>query len=472
MRSEVRFAAAVLLLAALNLTVRLDREMVQPWDEALYAANALDMYTHGFSAATTSGGQLDYYHTKPPLNAWLIASAFRVWGVDLLPLRLPSVISAWLTVLVVLLWSRQVFGSRVSLLAGLVLSTTYGFLYVHSGRTADAEAPLTLLVTLAAMAAWHSRTNPWSAAWLGPLTAGVVLLKGPAALGFIAPIVAVGLWRLDRSARWRPMMVAVASAATIVGAWAALRWQVDGAAFLALLFTKDVLARAVSPLEGHSGSPLFYVQVLFRHQYDWLVAVALAVAVGRPSWRGGRERWQRATPAERHAAAIVAGWFVATVVVPTVIVTKTAWYLNPFYPLFAVIVAVVLDASLAAVPNQRPLARRLLAVVIVATVAGAEARLAWRSVVKLDLSRSAQELLLRHADRFGHRTVFAPHCPAPETMLARAANAECVVADGLSAAFASASAGDFWLGPVEEPLPPGARRIDSNAAATLVRLAP
>ena len=39
-----------------------------------------------------------------------------------------------------------------------------------------------------------------------------------------------------------------------------------------------------------------------------------------------------------YAQAIAGAWLGVTVLIPTVMQTKVAWYLNPFYPLFALLV--------------------------------------------------------------------------------------------------------------------------------------
>ena len=135
-------ATLALALAAVNLGVRLDREMVDVWDESLYATSALEMRASGQWAVTTFQGAVDYFNSKPPLNVWLIAGSFEAFGVTLVSLRLPSAVAAGLTIATVFVWSRRVCGSAVATLATLVRGTTYPFLYVHAGRSANADAPL------------------------------------------------------------------------------------------------------------------------------------------------------------------------------------------------------------------------------------------------------------------------------------------------------------------------------------------
>ena len=75
----------------------------------------------------------DYYNSKPPLNVWLIVASFQAFGVGVVALRLPAVVCAWLTVLATQWWTAARSAIALALLATLVLATTYGFLYVHSG---------------------------------------------------------------------------------------------------------------------------------------------------------------------------------------------------------------------------------------------------------------------------------------------------------------------------------------------------
>ena len=99
------WASAILLLAAFNLAFRLDREMVDVWDESLFATSALEMLEHRRWAVTTFQGATDYYNSKPPLNVWLIVASFQAFGVGLVALRLPAVICAWLTVAATQWWT-------------------------------------------------------------------------------------------------------------------------------------------------------------------------------------------------------------------------------------------------------------------------------------------------------------------------------------------------------------------------------
>src|SRR4029077_14193873 len=112
---------AVLALAAFNLIWRLNVEVVSEWDESLYATSAWEMLRSGRWIATTFLGDVDSYNVKPPLNVWLLAASFKVFGVNLVSMRIVSVLAACCTVAVLQVWGRRITPQpAVALLAGVI----------------------------------------------------------------------------------------------------------------------------------------------------------------------------------------------------------------------------------------------------------------------------------------------------------------------------------------------------------------
>lgn len=411
---ERRFAvlaAAVLALAAFNLFFRLDREIVTEWDESLYATSAAETAANGNWIATTFQGTLDYYNTKPPLNVWLIAVSFRALGVGLFSLRLPSAAAAWLTVVVLLLWARRIFGAPTALLAALVLATTFGFLYVHSGRSANTDALFTLLMLLIVVTLWTAEQRPWRLLWLGPLLAAVFLLRG---LAVLMPLVLVGsvmaLGGIGLRDRWRPLTGAALLAIAPVTLWVAARFQVDQWRFLERMVHYDLVARSASALEGHTGTLLYYPNVLQKDQYDWLLACVAALIlfpVPRAQLRQLPGRWRT----DRYRTVVACSWVAVTLLIPTVMRTKLAWYLNPFFPIFALLVAAAIVHGLSTAHPLYARRRGILAGVVVLALAVAEAKLLWYSRNMRGLQLSAQGLILEEKGRLAGRRVYREHWP-------------------------------------------------------------
>lgn len=461
-------AIAVLALAVFNLTFRLSDEMVQVWDESLYATTALEMLRSGDWVVTTFQGTPDYFNSKPPLNAWLIAASFSSFGVSLVSLRLASVTAAILTVLALHLWARREFGRPVATLAALVLATTYGFLYTHSGRTANTDAPLALAVTLTAITAWTAVRRPLLSVWLGPLAATVFMLKGPGALAVIVPLLVGDLMSRGSSgvpvAAWLvPRVIGLTAGALPVAAWVWARYQRDQWQLFSRMAGYDVLARGSSAVEGHAESPFYYLDVLQRHHYDWLLVLAVALAM-TPSAVGALRRSLGVSPAR----LLVPAWLAGTFVVPSLVATKLAWYLNPFFPLFALAVGAAVWHTWSTLLTQGQTARaRGFAALVVLAVGVAEGKLAWQSYRQLDLNRSAQGLLLERFGELHGQRVFAVRCPYPEAFLASAADATCMQAAWDEFAV-QATRGDLWLGERDDTLP-GLIRLGSNRGASLHR---
>ena len=410
-------AVAVLALAALNTGYRLDREMVTAWDESLYATSAAEMVRGNDWLVTHFRGSVDYYNSKPPLNIWLIATSFKVFGIGLVPLRLPSAIAAWATIALLLFWSRRLFGALPALLSSLVLSTTFGFLYVHSGRSGNPDAWLTLAIVLTMFVLWSARTVPARLAWLGLPLAGVFLLKGTAVLLPLLMIVCVLTWRRQ----WRDSLMPLTAAGAIfiipAGAWAIARWRFDGWRFFDAMLNYDLIARTLHQLEGHEHGWLFYLYQLQKDHYDWLAVTLILIAVIALT---RHERTARALiPIDRDTRNLLIVWAVTTLVVPSVMATKLPWYLNPFYPVFALGVAVVIASAFNAFSlTGRRRERAMVVGMVVAGFALAEGKLIWYSYHARDLSESLQQFFLASTELVeGRRVLQETWDPADQFVL-------------------------------------------------------
>ena len=264
---------AVLAMAAFNLWFRIGAELVSEWDESLYATTAAEMVLRTDWIGTTFQGALDYYNTKPPLNVWLIALAFKTFGHNLVALRLASTTAAWLSVAVLMLWTRRTWNPTVSIASGAVLATCFAYLHEHAGRSANTDALFTLLVLLVVVALWAAITRSAThLVWIGPLAAAAFLLRG---MGVMMPLAIVGLvtvaggWTRIRG--WAaPGAVAALLGAVPVAAWAVARYQLDQWEFLSRVFWYDFVAHSATALEGHAHGPLFYLDILQKHQFDWI----------------------------------------------------------------------------------------------------------------------------------------------------------------------------------------------------------
>jgi len=405
-RGQAALVVAVLALAAFNLTFNLQSESVTQWDESLYANSALDMLDGGGVVVTTIGGEVDYYNAKPPLNVWLIAAGLRVFGRSLLAMRIAAITAAWLTVVVLLIWGWRRVGPPAGLFSALVLSTSFGFLHVHSARSANPDALLALLLLLIVITLDSAAARPWRRAWLGPLLAGVFLLKG---MAVVLPLLLIALIerrrRMPARDRWMPLGAAIAVAAIPIALWGVARWRFDRHLFFERMFFQDFITLSTTVLDDHSGSPLFYLTVLLKHQYDWLVPVAAVALLYPPaSWRSFASRlafWR----SRNECVWVLGAWTALAFIVPSIMQTKAAWYINPFYPAFALGVGSVLSYGLSHVSGPRD-KRRLFAAAVVMAAIVAETKVFWYSKHYRALDRTSQGVLMAEADRLKGARVY------------------------------------------------------------------
>lgn len=399
----------VCLLALFNVTLHLHRQPVQEWDESLYATSAWEMLQSGEWVAHTFRGELDYYNTKPPLNFWLLALSFKAFGVGLVSLRLASVTATLLSVAIVLWWVRRRFDDATALMAGLVLSSMFAFFYVHSGRTANTDAVNTLLIVLTVVTISEARDARWRLLWLGPIFAAIFLLRGMAVL-MPALVALVGLaWsRQLRKDRIGPLAGALLLAALPIGAWMIARWRIDRWEFIGRLFWYDFVARSTRNIEDHPGSVLYYLNVLQKHHYDWLVA-ALAAWLLYPVSGGQLREIARSLRRGSGTVPVLAAWGLVTFAVPTLMSTKLAWYLHPFYPVFAIALGALLAHAVAGATAAGAVRWRRVALVgvIGLAVGVAEGRMVWYNQYARSLDGSFQGLLLDERTAIKGRQVFA-----------------------------------------------------------------
>jgi 4-amino-4-deoxy-L-arabinose transferase-like glycosyltransferase len=452
--SEQYWAAAglILILAAINLTFRLTHEIVVEWDESLYGISAWEMLRNHHWVGTTFMGTLDYYNTKPPLNIWLITLAFKAFGPNLISLRLPSIASAFITVVVLQAWVRRAVSPAVALLASLILASSFGFLYDHSARNANTDALFSCLVLLTAVTLWAADARPIRLVWLAPILAAVFLLRG---MGVLMPVALIGVVEARRLSPWhgraRALLVALVLAMLPIGAWTWTRWRLDQWRFLKPLFLYDFIARSVSVIEGHRGTPLYHLNVLQKNEIEWVLSACAACVLFPVPWRSIR-KWLRWRTDDRFRL-VMGSWATITLLMPALVRTKLSWYLNPFYPAFAVIVAMLLVRAFAA--QTRESGRKFVVVMIIgAALTMAETRLGAYSVYRRNLTRSAQGFLLEHRKELsGHRVFRRGWSNSEVFVLDVLIGAEAREADGPDAFVRTAQDGDYWFSgaPVDDP---------------------
>ena len=180
-------AAGLLVLCALFMFVDPRTPPIIIWDESRLAVNALEMNQHGWSFVTTYGFAPDLWNSKPPLMIWLMNASMTLFGPSELALRLPAMLAALGTLLVVFVFVRRVTHSvATAALAMILLAASAAFYGEHGARTADYDSLLcfftTAYLSIFFFAVHRSRPTAHQLLIAGALVAGAVMTKTIAGL--------------------------------------------------------------------------------------------------------------------------------------------------------------------------------------------------------------------------------------------------------------------------------------------------
>jgi len=344
-------APIVAALAAVVLLVNIGGVALHDEDEPRNAACSRAMAARGDWVVPSFNGQMRL--DKPALVNWLHLAGYAVAGPNETGARLGGAILSVGTCLLTWAIGRRLHGAAVGFLAGCAMASAAwtGI----AGRAATPDAPLTFFTTLALAlfvggigVAGRPTISRRRAMAIGAACGGALLTKGPIGLLFpLAALVGCGLL-LGAGTSGRPGVrdrlagvVAVrpgwiVAAALVVAApwyvWVSLR--TDGAWLKGFLLIHN-LRRFTQPMEGHSGSWLYYPAVVAVTFFPW--SIVLAATLSRAcvlSWR----------PADqRHAATVISTVWVATwVLALSAAATKLPGYVWPAFPALAVLTAAFL----------------------------------------------------------------------------------------------------------------------------------
>src|SRR6266498_175509 len=153
-----RFLLPVVVVALFISFFRLGSLTLFDVDEAVFAEATKEMVESSDYITPTYNGENRY--DKPILFYWLMAAAYKVFGVNEFSARFPSAAAAVLTALALFLFLRVLRKEKDALYAAISLTLSIYFLaYSHAAVT---DMTLTLFISLSLMSFFLSITAPLS----------------------------------------------------------------------------------------------------------------------------------------------------------------------------------------------------------------------------------------------------------------------------------------------------------------------
>jgi 4-amino-4-deoxy-L-arabinose transferase-like glycosyltransferase/Gpi18-like mannosyltransferase len=333
--TKVMAMVVLLILMYFPFFAYLDTLPIQIWDEARLATNAREMFLHANWLVPHFEGAPDMWNTKPPLMIWLQVLFMKVIGINELSVRLPAAISAFITAIIVLLvWVRQEKNFWLGVLSVCFLMTSAGFIGIHSARTGDYDALLTLFSTIACFSLYLFLDNKkvvylyvlFSALALGILTKGItIMLFGPGMLLYV-------FWKKQFLSiiKNKHFYIGLLGLIIVVLAYYIMREQANNG-YLQAVMENELGGRFLNTLENHQGNFWYYLRgfvVNNRFQWIWLCLMGMVLYLSKV----------QAKYKDFFGFTLILG--VSYFIVISLSKTKLIWYDMPLYPLMSVQAAI------------------------------------------------------------------------------------------------------------------------------------
>ena len=332
----ISLAGLVIALAAFLIFQNLSSPAIRIWDEAIYADNALDMYSFGDPIVMRRNGEPTLYNTKPPLVIWLETLSIHVFGVNEFAIRFPSALAGLLTCILICLYAVNTLNDlRIGIVAILVLTTSQGFVAHHVVKTGDLDAVLvfwTSFYTLFFLYLLVKRTKKFESiiVWVGFGVVGAFLSKSVAGLIPVAGLVVCAFaahmgFRLLR--QWYTWLIAGLVVVACMSYYVIREYALPG--YLYHVYYSEYTRFNVNILPWHNHPWYYYFwnwqRLGFFTPYVYWLPVAVLIGLFHKN--------------VRKATSLMSIQVVVFIGVLSYPIVKLMWYDAPVYPLLALLCA-------------------------------------------------------------------------------------------------------------------------------------
>ncbi|MDA8077487.1 MAG: glycosyltransferase family 39 protein [Nitrospiraceae bacterium] len=331
LRAEPAFMPRLLLpILAVTLLLSLFRLGSVPLfdvDEAVFSEAAREMVEGGDWITPTYNGVNRY--DKPILFYWLMATSYRIFGVNEFGARFPSALAGVLLILCLFLFSLRSAGREEALHAAVVAALSLYFLAYSRAAVTDMALTLFIGLSLFSFYRWSGGEDGkkrhlygfYLFSSLAFLTKGLIGILFPFSIAIIYTLATEGFGALKR-------IISPAGAALFIvvsGPWYGAQLIINGREFVELFFIKHHFTRFTGVISGHSGPFYYYIPVLLAGLFPW--AAYLPSGVGRVF--AAKERV--------HIFAFV--WFSVVFLFFSLSTTKLPNYILPALPAASLLIA-------------------------------------------------------------------------------------------------------------------------------------
>lgn len=270
---QIIYLIVLVALSSFLFFYRLGHLSLWDPDEPRYAEAAKQMVKTGDWLVPRFNGQERF--DKPVLFYWLIAFAYKIFGVSEFAARFWPALFGVGGIIMVYLLGKKMFSPLAGFLAGLVLATNIQYMAVS--RLAITDMTLTFFLELAFFAFWfgYQTQNKLKRNLLYLIfyisVALAALTKGPVAVIFAGFIILLFLIVTKDLKVLKEMQIfwGVIIFVIVAFPWYILIIQKYGRSYIDYFFLKHNLARFATPELKHPGPVVYYLPVLLIGLFPW-----------------------------------------------------------------------------------------------------------------------------------------------------------------------------------------------------------
>ena len=344
--SDTVFVLAILAFSTIFF-VNLGSGALWSADEQTYSQWAYHMVKTGDYLTPWAYGDLSFWISKPPLSMWLMSLSYQAFGITNFALRLWSAVFGTSSLVVVYFLGKKLYNSYVGFASAIVLGTFTTFYVFATHAMTDLPFAFFILASIYffILSDKNGKINRYAA--LSGVFFGLALMTKQVEALLIPLILFAYLFATKKSLRFlftKHFTLFWGIALLIFAPWLIYMNASFGAQFWQSYFTYSAVTRAISPIEGHSGGYLFYLNYLVYNENPlWVILLPFGVGLCAVNALFKRSK----------ADTLILAWIVIVLLVFTFAQTKLYWYILPAFPAFAISISSLLYEASKKIQKRR-----------------------------------------------------------------------------------------------------------------------
>ena len=255
---------------------------IRAQDEAFYSSIALRMASTGEWLTPKFLGR--YAFNKPPLGVWLPALSVKVFGLNKMALRLPSLLAAATAALFLFLWLTHFHRLAIGWAGVFFLLSSYWFLVLGKVAMTDSLLLAFMMGSYYLLAIDPGLEKRNHIIWFGVLAGLAIMTKSVAALPAFVVLLAVA----PRSRKLPALLITTGIALLIAAPWHAYQMWAAPKWFWAEYVLDEHLQWGMEPPVPQQMSNLFFYGYHLFSISPW---IPICAAIGVVSlWKSPKER--------------------------------------------------------------------------------------------------------------------------------------------------------------------------------------